>query len=72
MPLFKTYTLKFKFDRHLERMVSYRGMQSGLPMFLDGEFGTFKIFLQNGGLVKPVFHISLPTNIKNRSYLDRI
>ena len=27
--LFKTYTLEFDFDRHLEHMVSYQGMQSG-------------------------------------------
>ena len=33
-PLFKTYTLEFEFDRHLEHMVSYQGMQSELPCFL--------------------------------------
>ena len=42
--LFKTYVLEFEFDRHLEHMVSYQGMQSGLPVFLVGEFGTFEIF----------------------------
>ena len=44
--LFKTYTLEFEFDRHLEHMVSYQGMQSGLPVFLVGEFGTLEIFMQ--------------------------
>ena len=38
--LFKTYTLEFKFDRHLENMVSYQGLQDGLLVFLVGEFGT--------------------------------
>ena len=45
MILFKTYTLKVEFDR-LEHMVSYQGMQSGLPVFLNGEFGTFENFMQ--------------------------
>ena len=44
MLLFKKYTLEIEFDRHLEHMVSYRGMQSGLPVFVAGKFGTFKIF----------------------------
>ena len=43
LPL-KKYTLQFEFDRHLEHMVSYQGMQSGLLMFLVGEFGAFEIF----------------------------
>ena len=34
-------------DIDLEHMVSYQGMQSGLPVFLNGEFGTIEIFLQN-------------------------
>ena len=46
MLLFKTYTLGFEFDRHLEHMVGYQDMQSGLPMFLVGELGTFEIFMQ--------------------------
>ena len=46
MLLFKMFTLEFEFNRHLELMVSYQGMQSGLPVFLVGEFGTFKIFMQ--------------------------
>ena len=61
---FKTYTLEFEFDRHLKHMVSYQGIQSGLPVFLVGEFGTFKIFIQNDCFIKSA-------NIKNRSYLDR-
>ena len=44
--LFKTYTLEFEFDTHLEHMVSYQGIQSGLSVFLVGEFGTFEIFMQ--------------------------
>ena len=46
--LFKTFTVKFEFDRRLEHMFSYQGMQSGLPMFLVGELGAFEIFMQNG------------------------
>ena len=30
----KTHTLEFEFDRHLEHMVSYQGMRSGLAVFL--------------------------------------
>ena len=55
MFLFKTYTLEFEFDRHLEHIVSYQGMQSGLPVFLAGEFGTFEIFMKNDCLAKPDF-----------------
>ena len=32
------FSSKFEFDRHLEHMVSYHGMQSGLLVFLVGEF----------------------------------
>ena len=46
MLLFKSYTLGFEFDRHLEHMVSYQGMQSGLPVLLVDEFGTSQIFMQ--------------------------
>ena len=70
--LSKTYTLEFEFDRHLEHMISYQGMQSGLPVFLVGEFGAFEIFVQNNCLQSLVFHISPTGNVKNRSYLDRI
>ena len=55
MLLFKMYTLGFEFERHLEQMVSYQGMQSGLPVFLVDEFGTFEILCKNYCLVKPVF-----------------
>ena len=44
--LFKTFTLEFAFDRHLEHMSNYHGMQSGLPVFLVGELGTFVGFSQ--------------------------
>ena len=49
MLLFETNTLEFEFDRHLEHMVTYtyQGMQSGLPVFVVGEFDTFEIFMQN-------------------------
>ena len=70
MLLFKMYTLKFEFDRHLEHMVSYQGMQSGLPVFLVAEFGALEIFVQNDWLEKPDFHIS--GKVKNKSHLDRI
>ena len=43
--LFKTYTLEFEFDRNLEHMVGFQGIQSGLSMFLVDEFGAFKIFM---------------------------
>ena len=46
MLLFKTYTLEFEFDRHLEHMVSYQGMQIELLMLRFGEFGTFETFVQ--------------------------
>ena len=55
MLFFKMYTLEFELDRHLEHMVSYQGKQSGLPVFVDNEFGTFKIFMQNDCLDKPDF-----------------
>ena len=44
---FKAYTLDCKFDRHLEHMVSYQGIQGGLPVFLVGELGTFVSFMLN-------------------------
>ena len=47
MLLFKSYTLESEFDRYLEHKVSYQGMQSGLPVLLVSEFGTFEIFCQN-------------------------
>ena len=72
MLLLKTYTLEFEFDIHFQHMVSYQGMQSGLLVLLMGEFGTFEIFMQNGCLVKPDFHIFPTANTKNRSYLDII
>ena len=46
MLLFKTCTLEFEFDRHLEHMVSYKRMQSGLLVFLVGDFGTTEILMQ--------------------------
>ena len=62
--LFKMYTLEFEFDRHLEHMVTYEGKQSGLPVFVAGEFGTFEIFMQNDCLVKPNF--SYLSNYKHK------
>ena len=72
MLLFQMYTLGFEFDRHLEKLVSYQGKQSGLPVFLVGEFGALRIFMQNDCFAKP--DISYFSNWKrqNRSYLDRI
>ena len=70
MLLFRMYTLKFEFDRHLENMVSYQGMQSGLPVFLVAEFDALEIFVQNDWLGKPDFHIS--GKVKNKSHLDGI
>ena len=55
MLLFKTYTLVFEFNRHLEHIVSYQGMQSRFLVFLVGEFGTFEIFMQNDCFAKPDF-----------------
>ena len=53
MLFFKMYTLEFEFDRHVEHMVSYQGMQSGLPVFFVGEFGIIEIFCKNDCLVRP-------------------
>ena len=36
MLLFKTNTLEFEFDRYPEHMISYQGVQGGLPVFLAG------------------------------------
>ena len=55
MFLFKTYTLEYEFDRHLKHMVSNQGMQSGLPVFVAGEFAAFDIFMQNDCFAKPDF-----------------
>ena len=55
MFLFKTYTLEFKFDRHLEHVARYQGMQSGLPVFAVAEFDAFEIFMQNDCFSKPDF-----------------
>ena len=55
MLLFKTYTMEFEFNRQLEHMVSHQGMQSRLPVFLVGEFGTYEIFMQNDCLERPDF-----------------
>ena len=72
MLLFKTYTLEFEFDRYLEHMVSYQGIQSGLPVFVVGEFGAFEIFMQMIVLQSLMFHISPTGNVKDRSDLDII
>ena len=53
--LLKTCTPEFEFDRHLKYMVSYQGMQSGLPVFVVDEFGTLEIFIQNDCFGKPDF-----------------
>ena len=55
MLLFKTYTLEFEFDRHLEHMVSYQGTQNGFPVFHVGELGAFEIFMQNDCFAEPEF-----------------
>ena len=56
MFLFKTSTLEFEYDRHLEHMVSYRGTQmGGVPVFVVGEFGAFEILMQNDCFAKPDF-----------------
>ena len=54
-------------------MFSYQGIQSGLPVFLVGEFCTFEMFGKNDCLEKPAFlYLSNYKHKKNRSYLDRI
>ena len=70
MLLFKMYTLEFKFDRHLEHMGSYQGMQSRLPLFLVAEFGAIEILMQNDW-ENLIVHISPTGKIENRSYLNR-
>ena len=67
---FKTYT--WEFDRHLEHIFSYQGMQSGLPVILAGKFGAFEIFMQNDCFAKPDFSYFSNWKHKNGSYLDRI
>ena len=62
MLLFKTYTLEYEFDRHLEHVVSYQGTGNGLPMFL--------LNLALLRFLSLIFHISPTIIIKNRSYLD--
>ena len=64
MFLFKTCTLEVEFDRHLEHMVSYQGMQSGLAVL--SRF-LYKMTVRES----PIFHISPTGNVENRSYLDR-
>ena len=59
-------------NRHLDHMVSYQGKQSGLPVFVVGEFSDFEIFMQNDCFASLMFPISPTGNVKNRSYLDRI
>ena len=59
MLLFKTYIQEFVLDRHLEHMFNYQGIQSVLPVFLVGEFGTFKIFMQKWLFGKAWFFIFL-------------
>ena len=49
------YTLECDFDRHLDHMVSYQEMQSGLLMFLVGEFGISRFLLKNDCLEKTDF-----------------
>ena len=58
------------YDRHLKHMVTYHGMQSGLPVFVVEEFGPFEIFMQNECFAKP--DISPTGDVKNRLYFDRI
>ena len=64
---------KFEFDKDLEHMVSYQGMQSGLPAFHAGEFSAFRRFLCKMTVLQSlIFHISPNGKVRNRSYLDRI
>ena len=53
-------------------MVSYQGMQSGLLVFLVGEFGTFEILCKMTVLQSVIFRISPTGFVKNRTYLDTI
>ena len=64
MLLFKTFTQEFEFSRHLEHMVSYQGMQCGLPEFLVGEFGSFEIFCKDDFWIKP--DVSYFSNCKHQ------
>ena len=66
--LFKTHTLEFEFDRHLEHIVSYQGMQSGLLLFLVGEFGALRFLCKITVLQSLVFHISPTGKVKTLSY----
>ena len=70
---FASLWLRAWFDRHIKHMVRYQGMQSGLPVFLVGEFDAVEIFMQNDRFAKPI-RLSYFSNSKrqNTSYLDRI
>ena len=47
--------MEFEFDRHLEHMVNFEGIQSGRLVLLAGEFGAFEIFIQSDCFAKPDF-----------------
>ena len=70
--LFKTYTLEFEVDRHIEHMVSYQGMQSGLLVFLVGDLALSRFLCKMTVLQSLIIHIFPTGNVRNRSYLDRI
>ena len=66
--VFKQFTLEFEFGRHLEHMFSYHGIQSGLPVFIVGEFGTVVIFFcKDACLAKPDF--SFFSNCKHKDHI---
>ena len=65
MLLFKTYTLEFEFDRHLEHMVSYQGTWSGLLCYFLINSTFWGSFCKNDCLVKPDF--SYFSNYKHES-----
>ena len=78
MLLFKTYTLDFELDRHLEHMVivirefrrDSRVFFLFLFFFVNLAFSRFSCKMTV--LQSLIFHSSPTGNVKNRSYLDRI
>ena len=73
MLLFKTYTLDFELDRHLEHMVIViREFRKRFPCFFFVNLAFSRFSCKMTVLQSLIFHSSPTGNVKNRSYLDRI
>ena len=73
MLLLKTNSLEFEFDSHLNYMLGYQGMQSGLPVFLAGmNLALSRFSCKIDCLAKSDFSYFTNWRHKIRSHLDRI